>query len=93
MSDQITDRRTKLEKIRALGVDPYGGRFTDVAKNADIRARAEELKIAPGQILDSADAHFRAAGRVVLYRDIGSLIFMTVRDWTGNLQFGLKVIF
>lgn len=90
MSDQITDRRAKLEKIRALGVDPYGARFVDITPNAVIRAAAEKLPLEAGQIRAEADAHFRAAGRVVLYRDIGSLIFMTVRDRTGELQFGLS---
>ena len=90
MSNQITDRKAKLEKIRALGVDPYGGRFESVTKNAAIRAASEQLNIEPGQIVEGDAAKFRAAGRVVLYRDIGSLIFMTVRDWTGDLQFGLS---
>jgi len=123
MSDQIRDRRAKLEKIRALGVDPYGWRFPGVDRIADIRAAGERLSIAPGQILEplpgereaqgpaarvrkasaeregEAPAHpssdrprytFRAAGRVMLYRDIGSLIFLTIRDWSGDLQLGLS---
>jgi lysyl-tRNA synthetase class 2 len=90
MSDQITDRRTKLEKLRALGVNPYGARYEGVASSAAIRAAAEKLNIQPGQILEGPQATFRAAGRVVLYRDIGSLIFLTVRDLTGDLQFGLS---
>jgi lysyl-tRNA synthetase class 2 len=90
MSDQISDRRTKLERIRALGVDPYGGRFTDVTAHADIRAAAERLDTQPGQVCEGGDARFRAAGRVMLYRDIGSLIFMTVRDRTGDLQYGVS---
>jgi len=97
MSDQIADRRAKLEKIRALGVDPYGGRFAGTTPHAQIRAAAERLNIGVGQILEpdhrSADgtpARFRAAGRIVLYRDIGSLIFLTVRDRTGDLQYGLS---
>ncbi len=90
MSDQIEDRKAKLEKIRALGVDPYGARFTDVTTHADIRAAAGQMNIEPGQVCEGEEACFRAAGRVVLYRDIGSLIFMTVRDRTGDLQFGLS---
>lgn len=90
MSDQISDRRAKLEKIRALGIDPFGGRFQDVTANANIRAAADKLTIETGQILEGPAATFRAAGRIVLYRDIGSLIFMTVRDQTGDLQFGLS---
>ncbi len=90
MSDQITDRRAKLDLLRALGVDPYGSRFAGRVLNAHIRAAAEKLDLPPGQVRDAANARFRAAGRIVLYRDIGSLIFMTVRDWTGDLQYGLS---
>ncbi len=90
MSDQISDRRAKLDKIRALGFDPYGGRFPSVTPNGEIREVGERLNIEAGQICELDAARFRAAGRVVLYRDIGSLIFMTVRDRTGELQFGLS---
>jgi lysyl-tRNA synthetase class 2 len=90
MSDQITDRKAKLDKIRALGVDPYGTRFPNVTPHADIRAAAEGLSLEVGQISEEPAARYRAAGRIVLYRDIGSLIFMTVRDRSGELQFGLS---
>ena len=90
MSDQISDRRAKLEKLRALGVEPFGGRFPGVTPNAEIRAAAEKLNLQAGQTCEDEAGRFRAAGRVVLYRDIGSLIFLTVRDWTGELQFGLS---
>ena len=90
MSDPLADRRTKLEKVRALGVDPFGGRFTDITANADIRAASDDLSIDAGQILETDDAHYRAAGRVTLQRDIGSLIFLTIRDRTGDLQIGLS---
>ncbi|MFH1746407.1 MAG: lysine--tRNA ligase [Planctomycetota bacterium] len=90
MSDQIADRRAKLDKIRALDVDPFGARFPDVSRHAEIRAAADQLNIEPGQLSEDEKATFRAAGRVVLHRDIGSLIFMTVRDATGDLQYGLS---
>ncbi|MEW6249825.1 MAG: lysine--tRNA ligase [Planctomycetota bacterium] len=90
MSDQISDRRAKVNKIAALGFDPFGGRFTGVTPNNKIRATGESLNIAAGQICDEPSARFRAAGRVVLFRDIGSLLFLTVRDRTGDLQFGLS---
>ncbi|MBU0618188.1 MAG: lysine--tRNA ligase, partial [Planctomycetes bacterium] len=77
MSDQISDRKAKLEKIRALDVDPYGGRFAGVTKNADIRAAAEKMDISDGQVLEGDEATFRAAGRIILCRDMGSLIFLT----------------
>ncbi|MBK8913944.1 MAG: lysine--tRNA ligase [Phycisphaerales bacterium] len=98
MSDQqIQDRRSKLEKLRSLGVDPFGARFTGVLSNADIRAAGEALNPAAGVVLErdakapnGASAVCRAAGRVVLQRDIGSLIFLTIRDRSGDLQVGLS---
>lgn len=90
MSDQIQDRAAKLEKIRALGVDPYGSRFTDVVGNAELRRRGDTLRLDAGQSSDAPEARARAAGRVILLRDTGKLIFMTVRDWTGELQWGLS---
>lgn len=90
MSDQRQDRIAKREKIRELGIDPYGSRFTDVTKNAAIRDAGENANIEIGDILDTKESRFRAAGRVVLHRDIGKLIFATVRDWTGDLQLGIS---
>ena len=90
MSDQIADRKAKLEKLVEAGVNPYGERFTHVTKNADIRAAAEPMNIEPGQVLESDNATFRAAGRVRLRRVMGNLIFMTIRDWTGEIQLGVS---
>ncbi|MGE0480440.1 MAG: lysine--tRNA ligase [Phycisphaerae bacterium] len=90
MSDQIQDRLAKLEKIRALGVDPYGSRFPGVLANADLRRRGDSLVLDAGQISAAPEAGARAAGRVILLRDTGKLIFMTVRDWSGELQWGLS---
>ncbi len=89
MSEQhVEDRRRKLEAIRALGVDPYGWRFPDVESTASVRSRAASLGVQPEQILDGERT--RVAGRIVLHRAFGNLVFLTVRDATGDIQFGLS---
>ncbi len=90
MSDQISDRRAKLDKLRSIGLDPYGGRFQNVTRIAEIRAFAEAHELSPGQIAEGPAARFRSAGRVALHRDTGKLIFITVRDWSGELQWALS---
>ena len=90
MSDQIEDRKAKLAKIRELGVDPYGARFENVTPNAEIRAAGERMNIDEGQIIEGEEATFTAAGRVGLYRAFGNLIFLTVRDRSGEIQYALS---
>lgn len=82
------ERLAKADKLRAMGIDPYGGRFADVQSAAEIRSRAAGLNLSPGVISDGDRA--RAAGRIVLLRDMGKLAFVTIRDGSGEIQFGLS---
>src|SRR5215813_14231526 len=83
-------RREKLRKIEALGLDPWGGRFDNCQAIGDIRQLEGEITISqpvPGQ--EHGEQHgprVRAAGRIVLMRDTGRLIFANIRDWTGQIQ-------
>jgi len=87
--DKFTEERLKkLAKLRELGVDPYGGRFDDVESVTGVRGRGEALDIDPGVTPDGERA--RVAGRVVLQRVMGNLVFLTIRDGTGDLQLGLS---
>lgn len=74
-------RQQKLEQIRQLGIDPYGDRYDGVEAAEDIKRRYKD-----GDETQQA----KCAGRIVLLRDIGKLIFMTVRDSSGTIQIGLS---
>ncbi len=83
-------RREKLRKLRELGVDPWGQRFDDRTPIGRIRARDNEIVVHPlqqGQRSPDQDGpKVRAAGRIVLQRKKGKLIFADIRDWTGQIQ-------
>ena len=74
-------RQEKLSSIKELGIDPYGTRFDGAEPAANIKSRFRD-----------GDQTQRAgcAGRIVLLRDIGKLIFITLRDSSGTIQIGLS---
>ncbi len=82
-------RINKRDGLIELGIDPYGGRFAGVISSAAVRELAEPLHLEPGQ---RAELRARVAGRTVLLRMMGKLAFLTVRDRTGTLQFGLSKV-
>jgi lysyl-tRNA synthetase class 2 len=88
MSDNLIEvRRQKLQQLKDLGVDPYGGRIDRILPNQMLRDKVERLKIQAGQ---TSEVKNRVAGRIVLLRNIGKLIFITLRDSTGDFQLGLS---
>lgn len=74
-------RQEKLSFIKELGIDPYGSRFDEAEPTASIKSRYKE-----GDQTQRA----KCAGRIVLLRDIGKLIFLTLRDRSGTIQIGLS---
>ena len=85
----LADRRRKLERLRdEFGVDPFGQRIDELIPLRAARQRYDEGADA-GQKADDDDdrrARVRVAGRVMQHRVLGNLIFMKLRDSTGDLQ-------
>jgi len=85
-------RREKLRQLVELGIDPWGQRFDNHRPIAEIRARENEITVEPladGSQRRGPEQHgpkVRAAGRIVLQRPTGKLIFANIRDWTGDIQ-------
>ena len=75
------DRLAKLEQIKAMGIDPYGWRYDTSEPVASILGRYVDGK--EGQVAD-------AAGRIVLLRDMGKMMFAHLRDETGQMQVAFR---
>jgi len=73
-NELFATRRAKLDAIRELGVDPFGGRFETSGTVAEIRTRFAEGN------------HERAAGRLTAHRDMGRSHFLDLNDGTGRIQ-------
>ncbi|MGD9162529.1 MAG: lysine--tRNA ligase [Desulfobacteraceae bacterium] len=76
-----SQRQEKLSRIKELDIDPYGGLYEAVESAEDIKNRFIE---------DDQSQKAKTAGRIVLLRDIGKLIFITLRDRNGTIQVGLS---
>lgn len=74
-------RQEKLSRIRELGVEPYGNRYDGAEPAEEIKRRFKE---------DGPTQQAQCAGRIALLRDIGKLIFITLRDRSGTIQIGLS---
>src|SRR5437016_1199158 len=68
-------RAEKLQAIESLGVDPWGGRFDGhmaIGEVLKLNADAPEAERPP----------VRVAGRVVLRRGQGKVLFIDLWDWS-----------
>jgi len=83
-------RREKLRKLEEIGVDPWGGRFDDHRPIGEIRQREGEIVEIPpaeeGGRPQQQGPKVRAAGRIVLQRKAGKLIFLDIKDASGQIQ-------
>lgn len=81
LPEQEQFRRQKLAAMREAGLDPF---TTTFAPNRDIASiHAEYGDLEPDS---RTGVTVQVAGRVMLNRVTGKLIFAQVRDWSGSIQ-------
>jgi lysyl-tRNA synthetase, class II len=78
----VDDRRAKLERLRAEGVDPFPHTFEGVVPTSAV---VDDLE--PGEETDRA---YRVAGRMMARRDQGGAAFIDLADRDGKLQLHAK---
>ena len=77
----MDDRRAKLERLRADGVDPFPHSYSGVVPVASIHAAHPDLE--DGQ---DTDVGYRVAGRIAARRGHGGSAFIDVVDRSGRIQ-------
>jgi lysyl-tRNA synthetase class 2 len=82
-SDQIQQRRKKLDELRAMGIDPYPARCTpgDFAETLH-----REIGDLPAEEVEALARKTRVAGRVMALRKFGKSVFAHLQDATGKIQ-------
>ncbi|WP_079143550.1 bifunctional lysylphosphatidylglycerol synthetase/lysine--tRNA ligase LysX [Streptomyces luteocolor] len=77
LPEQIRIRHRKLDRLRSQGVDPYP---------VGLPPRTHELAAVTA---DMKGDQVTVAGRVMLVRDFGGVVFVVLRDWSGDRQLAL----
>lgn len=83
LSELLQIRRDKLDSLKELGIDPFGGKF-ERANNAKdlLDAYAEVDKPA----LEEMNVSVSLAGRIMQKRGMGKAIFAHIQDLSGRIQ-------
>ncbi len=80
-------RLEKAEKLRALGVNPWGN-------GRKVEHTADEVKRrfgdAPTEVVEEDPTVFSVAGRVMMVRTFGKMAFVVLRDRSGDIQVQLR---
>jgi lysyl-tRNA synthetase class 2 len=81
----MDDRRAKLERLRAQGIDPFPHEFPGVTPIAEIHTAHDSLEAG-----EETDSEYRIAGRMTGRRGHGGAAFIDVADRSGKLQLHAK---
>jgi lysyl-tRNA synthetase class 2 len=86
VSETADDRRSKLERLRSAGIEPFPHAFPGVVPIVEIREAHDAIE-AGGEL---RDATYRIAGRLTQRRGMGGATFIDVVDRSGKIQLHAK---
>lgn len=88
LTEQEIVRREKAEKIKNLGIDPYGHVFKRTAFAMDIKDKYKD--ISHDDLLNMND-EVVVAGRIMFIRKMGKASFFSLKDKTGPIQVYISI--
>ena len=87
-TDQELIRREKAEKLRNLGLDPFGHKFERTAYANDIKEKYKDIE---HDEFENITDEFIVAGRIMFIRKMGKASFFTIQDKTGKIQIYISI--
>ena len=87
-TEQELVRRKKAEKLRSLGLDPFGDRYDRDSLASDIKEKYKDLT---HEELESMDEHAKVAGRIMFIRKMGKASFFSIQDKSGKIQIYISI--
>jgi len=85
LSELLLQRRRKVDALWEAGQNPYPNDFKPLHTSADIVATYGHV-----ELIDSVDATFSLAGRIMARRSFGKAAFIQLQDRTGRIQLYVK---
>lgn len=83
ITDQEQVRREKMEKLVAMGIDPFGSKFDRTHFAQQIHNQYREKS---HDQLEAAKVKVIVAGRIMAIRDMGKVAFVKIQDVSGFIQ-------
>ena len=88
LSEQEIVRREKAEKLRELGLDPFGHRYDREDWALDI---VNKYKDVDHDVFENMSDTAKVAGRIMFIRKMGKASFFTIQDKTGKIQVYISI--
>jgi len=81
----VNERKRKLQELRGNKINPYPNKY-------DVKNYSKEIKEKYAGLKDNARSanKVKIAGRVIMIRNLGKLIFATLQDSKGKIQIILQ---
>ncbi len=83
LSELLQIRRDKLDELRELGIDPFGGKFE---RTHQAKGIADAYDNESKEDLETKGIEVRLAGRIMQKRGMGKAGFAHIQDLSGKIQ-------
>lgn len=88
LTDQEIVRREKANKLKDMGLDPFGHKFERTGFSSDIKAKYIEMT---HEELEEKEDYYKVAGRIMFIRKMGKASFFTIQDKKGKIQIYISI--